>query len=64
MEQGQNPQSDVLKLVESQEDLWIRLIAVKDGDKWYEAVMEITSAIAPPGWVEQRWKYDRRSLSQ
>jgi len=20
--------------------------------------MEITSAIAPPGWVEQRWKYD------
>ena len=58
MEQGQSPQSDVLKLVESREDLWIRLVAVKDGDEWYEAVMEITSAIAPPGWVEQRWKYD------
>ena len=48
MEQGQSPQCDVLKLVESQKDLWIRLVAVKDGDEWYEAVMEITSAIAPP----------------
>lgn len=58
MEQGQSPQSDVLKLIESQEDLWIRLVAAKDGDEWHEALMEITSTIAPPHWIEQRWEYD------
>jgi hypothetical protein len=58
MEQGQSPQSDVLKLIESQEDLWIRLVAAKDGNEWLEALMEITSTVAPPNWVEQRWEYD------
>ena len=58
MEQGQSPQTDVLKLVESQEDLWIRLVAAKDGDEWHESLMEITSTIAPPHWVDQRWEYD------
>jgi hypothetical protein len=48
----------VLKLIESQEDLWIRLVAVKNGDEWHEALMEITSTVAPPHWVEQRWEYD------
>ena len=54
MEQGQSPQSDVLKLIESQEDLWIRLVAAKNGDEWHESLMEITSTVAPPHWVEQR----------
>ena len=58
MEQGQSPQSDVLKLIESQEDLWIRLVAAKNGDEWHESLMEITSTVAPPHWVEQRWEYD------
>ena len=48
----------MLKLIESQEDLWIRLVAAKDGNEWLEALMEITSTVAPPNWVEQRWEYD------
>jgi len=41
------PASDVLKLVESQEDLWIRLVRSRRR-RVYEAVMEITSA-SPTG---------------
>jgi hypothetical protein len=58
IEQGQLPPDDVIKLIEAQKTVWVRLAATRTGDEWHESLMEVTSGIAPPRWIPQRWKYD------
>lgn len=58
IEQGQCAPDDVLRLIEDQGSLWLRVAAARDGDEWAQSVLEVTSGAAPPRWNEQRWEYE------
>jgi len=58
IEQGQSPREKVIALIELQDRLWVRVAAVREGDEWHDALLEVVSGAEPPRWTEQRWNYD------
>jgi|GEM_PF-6736796 len=57
IEQGQKAPDEVLKLIDEEETVWVRIAATRKDDEWQESLMEVTSGVAPDRWTVQRWEY-------
>lgn len=57
-ESGQVQLGDVVALVDPAPTLWVRVAAVRSGDRWDATHVEMTSGIAPASWALRRWTYD------
>ncbi|MHB1739111.1 MAG: AlbA family DNA-binding domain-containing protein [Actinomycetes bacterium] len=60
---GQRPRDEVVTSIEAHDRLWVRLAAVRNGDAWQTALLEIVTGEQPPRWSEQRWEYEDVTFS-
>ncbi len=58
IESGQTTRDEVLKIIEGQGTLWVRIAATREDSEWHEYLMEVVSGVAPPRWEQRRWEYE------
>jgi hypothetical protein len=58
IKRGQCSTEDVLKKIQSQRELWVRIAAAFQNDAWEIALLDVVGGAPPPNWMLQRWEYD------
>jgi Schlafen, AlbA_2 len=57
MTQIRTTRTELLRAVEAESDVWLRMAAQWGVEDWMLRVLELTSGSAPPNWHEIDWRY-------
>jgi len=57
-DRDQVPKDEVLKLIDAEPDVWLRLAILREGDEWWPILFDMVGGAPPPRWQEDHWDYE------